>query len=67
MPMDKSLLNPVGPLGSIIIGVVMLGLGIARIHPGGLNLSWLGVAFLLGGTIMIMVRIMNNKKNELPK
>lgn len=65
--MDKSLLNPFGPLGSIIIGAVMLGLGLARIYPGGINLSWLGIAFLLGGTIMLMVRIMNKKKNELPK
>ena len=65
--MDKSLLNPLGPLGSIIIGIVMLVLGIMGVHPGGIDLSWLGVAFLLGGTIMIMVRIMNKKKTELPK
>jgi len=65
--MDKSLLNPFGPLGSIIIGLVCLGLALARIYPGGLNLSWLGIAFLLGGTIMLMVRIMNKKKNQLPK
>jgi uncharacterized membrane-anchored protein len=65
--MDKSLLNPIGPLGSIIIGIVCLGLTFARIYPAGLNLAWLGVAFLLGGTIMMMVRIMNKKKNELPK
>ena len=65
--MDKSLLNPIGPVGSIVIGAVMLGLGLARIYPGGINLGWLGIAFLLGGTIMLMVRIMNNKKTELPK
>lgn len=65
--MDKSLLNPIGPLGSIIIGIVLLGLGYAGIHPGGINLSWLGVGFLLGGTIMFLVRIMSKKNNELPK
>ena len=65
--MDKSLLNPIGPLGSIIIGIVMLVLGLMKIHPGGIDLTWLGIAFLLGGTIMLMVRIMNNKKTQLPK
>ncbi|MGB0766480.1 MAG: hypothetical protein ACPGYV_02080 [Phycisphaeraceae bacterium] len=65
--MDKSLFNPVGPLGSILIGLVMIGLSIARIYPGGINLSWLGLAFLLGGTILLMVRIMNNRKTQLPK
>lgn len=65
--MDKSLLNPIGPLGSIIIGIVMIGLTIAGIYPGGLDLGWLGLAFLLGGTIMLMVRIMNEKKKQLPK
>lgn len=65
--MDKSLLNPIGPLGSIIIGIVMIGLTLARIYPGGLDLGWLGLAFLLGGTIMLMVRIMNEKKKQLPK
>ena len=65
--MDKSLLNPIGPLGSIIIGVVMSGLSFAGIHPGGLDLGWLGLAFILGGTIMLMVRIMTKKNTELPK
>jgi hypothetical protein len=65
--MDRSLLNPFGPLGSIIIGLVMIGLSIAGIYPGGLDLGWLGIAFLLGGTIMLMVRIMNKKKTQLPK
>lgn len=63
--MDKSLLNPIGPFGSITIGLIMLGLGFARIYPGGLNLTWLGLAFLLGGTIMLMVRIMIKKNTEL--
>ena len=61
--MDKSLLNPIGPLGSIIIGLVMLGLTFVSIYPGGLNLGWLGLAFLLGGAIMLLARIMINKKN----
>ena len=65
--MDKSLLNPIGPLGSIIIGLVMIGLSLAKTYPGGINLGWLELAFLLGGTIMLMVRIMNKKKTELPK
>jgi len=65
--MDKSLLNPIGPLGSIVIGIVMLVLGLMKIHPGGIDLSWLGLAFLFGGLIMLMVRIMNKKKTELPK
>lgn len=65
--MDKSLLNPIGPLGSIIIGVVMSGLSFAGIHPGGIDLGWLGLAFILGGSIMLMVRIMIKKNKELPK
>ena len=63
--MDKSLFNPIGPFGSVIIGITLLVLGIMKIHPGGIDLSWLGLAFLLGGTIMLMVRIMNKKKTEL--
>ena len=64
---SDSLYHPIGPLGSIIIGIVMIGLSIARIYPGGLNLAWLGLAFLLGGIILMMVRIMTKKNNELPR
>ncbi|MEM9346732.1 MAG: hypothetical protein AAGB26_08955 [Planctomycetota bacterium] len=65
--MDRSLFNPVGPFGSILIGLVIIGLSIARIYPGGINLGWLGVAFLLGGLILLIVRIMNKKQTELPR
>ena len=65
--MDKSIYHPIGPVGSILIGAVMSGLSFARIYPGGIDLSCLGIAFLLGGTIMLMVRIMNKKNKELPK
>ena len=65
--MDKSLLSPTGPLGSIIIGIVLLVLGVMKIHPGGIDLTWLGLAFLLGGLILFMVRIMNKKDTELPR
>lgn len=61
--MDKSLLNPIGPLGSIVIGVVFIVLHYARVMP----LGWLGAAFVFGGIILLMVRIMNNKKQELPR
>jgi len=61
--MDKSLLNPIGPLGSIVIGVVMIVLHYASV----IALGWLGAAFLFGGLIMLIVRIMNNKKTQLPK
>lgn len=65
--MDKSLLNPIGPLGSIVIGIVMLVLAYAGIYPGGLNLGWLGLAFLLGGAIMLLARMMTKKNTELTK
>ena len=60
--MDKSLLNPIGPLGSIVIGVVFIVLH----YTTTLSLGWLGAAFVFGGIILLMVRIMNNKKNQLP-
>lgn len=61
--MDKTLLNPIGPLGSIVIGIAMIAAHYMLIAP----LGWLGLAFILGGTIMLMVRIMIKKNNELPK
>lgn len=64
---SSNIFHPIGPLGSIIIGLAMLILGLVGIHPAGVDLSWLGLAFLLGGSIMLMVRIMNNKKDELPR
>ena len=65
--MNRSIYHPIGPVGSILIGIVLCVLHFANITPGGLSLGWLGLAFLLGGTIMLMVRIMNEKKNQLPK
>ena len=61
--MDKSLLNPIGPLGSIVIGVVLLVLTYTRVTP---PLHWLGLAFVMGGLIMLLVRIMNKKQDKLP-
>ena len=61
--MDKTLLNPIGPFGSILIGLVLIALTFFRIAP----LGWLGLAFLLGGAILMMVRIMNKKKTQLPR
>jgi len=58
-----SIYNPLGPVGSIIIGLVLCVLHLSRVAP----LGWLGIAFLLGGVIMLMVRIMNDKKKQLPK
>ncbi|MFN3167360.1 MAG: hypothetical protein ACE37H_09885 [Phycisphaeraceae bacterium] len=59
--MDRSLFNPIGPLGSILIGIVFCVLHFTRVAP----LGWLGLACVLGGLILLMVRIMNNKKREL--
>ncbi|MEM6505482.1 MAG: hypothetical protein AAF711_08440 [Planctomycetota bacterium] len=59
--MDKSLFNPIGPLGSIIIGIVFLVLHYTRV----MQLGWLGAAFVFGGIILLMVRIINNKKKTL--
>lgn len=59
----NSIYHPIGPVGSILIGIVLCGLHVAGI----LLLGWIGVALVLGGAIMLMVRIMNQKKNELPK
>ena len=62
--MDKSAFHPVGPVGSILIGAVLTGLEFAGIRPAGLSLGWLGLAFMLGGGIMLGVRIMNEKKKK---
>jgi hypothetical protein len=32
-----------------------------------MSLGWLGAAFVFGGIILLMVRIMNNKQQQLPK
>ncbi len=65
--MDRSIYHPIGPVGSILIGLVLLVMHFANITPRNLSLGWLGLAFLLGGAIMLMVRIMNQNKNQLPK
>lgn len=65
--MERSIYHPLGPLGSILIGIVLLALHFARVIPGLWAIGALGVAFLLGGAIMLMVRIMLEKKKELPK
>ncbi|MGB1126717.1 MAG: hypothetical protein ACPG4Q_16060 [Phycisphaeraceae bacterium] len=61
--MDKSLLNPIGPLGSILIGIAFIVLHYTNV----MSLGWLGAAFVFGGIILLMVRIMNNKQQQLPK
>ena len=63
--MNRSIYHPIGPVGSILIGLVLCVLHFANITPAGLSLGWLGLAFLLGGVIMLMVRIMNEKKKQL--
>lgn len=65
--MDKNTFHPVGPVGSILIGLVLCGLHLANITVGGASIGWLGFAFLFGGTIMLIVRIMSQKSKELPK
>ena len=61
--MDKSLLNPIGPLGSIVIGIVLIALHYTNVMP----LGWLGAAFVFGGFILFMVRMMNKKNAQLSK
>jgi len=58
-----SIYHPIGPLGSITIGIVMIALHYLHVMP----LAWLGLAFVLGGLILLMVRIMNKKDSELPR
>ena len=65
--MDKSSFHPVGPAGSILIGIVLLALHFAALFPGMWAIGMLGFAFLFGGAIMLIVRIMNEKKKQLPK
>ena len=65
--MDRSIYHPIGPVGSILIGLVMIALHFAGVFPGLWAIGMLGFAFAFGGTIMLMVRIMTNKKQQLPK
>ena len=55
--------HPIGPVGSIIIGLVICALHLAQILP----LGWVGLALVLGGAIMLMVRIMNQNKDQTPQ
>lgn len=59
----KEIFNPIGPLGSIFIGIVLMVLAYLRI----VNLGWVGLAFLLGGFIMLVVRIINANKTPFDK
>ena len=61
--MNRSIYHPIGPVGSIIIGLVICALHLARVAP----LGWVGLALVLGGAIMLITRIMNQKNKELPK
>lgn len=60
--MDKSIFHPIGPVGSILIGLVLSALHLFKVAL----LGWLGLAFMLGGLIMLMTRIFAAKK-QLPK
>lgn len=65
--MDKSIYHPIGPVGSILIGIALIAVHFAKLMPGVWAIGMLGFAFLFGGTIMLLVRIMNQKKTQLPK
>ncbi len=65
--MDRSHFHPVGPLGSVLIGLVLIALHFARVFPGLWAVGMLGFAFAFGGAIMLIARIMSDKKKELPK
>lgn len=63
--MGRSIYHPIGPVGSILIGLMLCVLHFTEFTPGGISLGWLGLAFLFGGAIMLMVRIMTEKKKKL--
>ena len=63
--MDRSIFHPIGPVGSILIGLVMIALHFAGAFPGLWAVGMLGFAFAFGGGIMLIVRIMNHKKQQL--
>ena len=65
--MNRSLYHPLGPVGSILIGIVLVALHFAGVFPGLWAIGMLGLAFIFGGVIMLMVRIMSEKKKQLPK
>jgi|GEM_PF-2457746 len=64
---QTSIYHPIGPVGSILIGIVLCVLHFAQVFPGLWAIGMVGLAFLLGGVIMLMVRIMTQNKNKLPK
>lgn len=59
----KEIFHPVGPVGSIIIGLLMYVASVLWIYP----LRWLALAFLLGGFIMLTVRLINANKTPFDK
>lgn len=66
--MDRtSIYHPIGPTGSILIGAVLCAVHFAGVFPGLWAIGMLGLGFILGGVIMLMVRVMNQKKDRLPK
>ena len=65
--MDRSTFHPIGPVGSILIGIALIALHFARVFPGLWAVGMLGFAFAFGGGIMLIVRIMNKKKTELSR
>jgi len=65
--MNRSTFHPVGPVGSILIGLLLVALHYAGVFPGLWAVGMLGFAFLFGGAIMLLVRIMSDKKKQLPK
>lgn len=59
----KEIFNPLGPFGSIIIGVLLFIAGVLWMPP----LMWLAIAFFFGGFIMITTRLINRNKSLMDK
>jgi len=61
----KEIFNPLGPFGSILIGILLFI--IAVLWPSASALVWLAIAFFFGGFIMITTRLINHNKSLMDK
>lgn len=59
----KEIFHPVGPVGSLIIGVLLFFAAMFWMP----TLMWLAIAFFFGGFIMLTVRLINANKTPFDK
>lgn len=59
----KEIFNPLGPFGSILIGVALFVVAFLWVPV----MIWLAIAFFFGGFIMITTRLINRNKSLMDK